>query len=83
MNSFFNVATQKIPTSQGDVEFPIKYFDGSMLNAVYLIKRESAAVILKAKGLKILAFFGYAIALINWFEYRQTSIGAYNELSIS
>lgn len=83
-SDFFSVPRHLVRVSAGDVELPILYTEASATTVFYSVSREAARSVLRPHGLAPaeVAFRG-AVCAITWFEYRQTSIGAYNEVGIS
>lgn len=69
-------------TSTGPVGLPILYKDGSTLVIGYRIDPAVAASILRDLPLEPLVILGRALVLICLFEYRDTTIGPYNEICI-
>ena len=83
-DKFFDVPRVRVRTSSADVEFPIQYRDASAATALFGVDYGEARQILASSGLVPLRFrAGKAVTAITWFEYRDTSIGPYNELSIA
>ena len=81
---FFQVPRQRVKTSQGTVELPILYYDTSMLNAFFLVDREKVEAVLKGTGLTpALTVGGKALVALACFEYRDTSVGVYNEVGVA
>lgn len=78
---FFNVPTQIISTPYGEVEQPTMYFDCSAVTAMFTTDYEWAAGTLAGLELKPGLFVGRkAVVGLIFYEYRSTSIGAYNEV---
>eukprot|EP00966_Prymnesium_polylepis_P062050 1439864-Prymnesium_polylepis.2 len=76
-------AIEVVRTSQGAVDLPIRYHDGSLLGAFWLVDVEKAAAVLP-KSLEPLVLPGLgAVAGLFLFEYRNTSIGPYGELGLA
>ena len=69
-------------TSTGPVALPILYKDGSALVAGYRIQPAIARPILRDLPLEPLVILGRALVLMFLFEYRETTIGPYNEIGI-
>lgn len=68
-------------TSQGEVTLPILYYDVSQFTAIFLVDYDRAAALLRGTGLQAQRAPGAkAIVGLSFFEYRKTSIGAYNEV---
>lgn len=83
-DSFFEVPTVRQPTSAGDVDLPIRYRDASAITLFHRVPEANARPALEARGLVPFADGkGRAGVAITWFEYRGTSVGQYNELSVA
>lgn len=68
-------------TSQGEVTLPILYYDVSQFTALFSVEYDRAAALLRDTGLQAQrAPGGKAVVGLSFFEYRKTSIGAYNEV---
>jgi len=83
-DKFFQVPITTQKTSEGDVDFPILYFDTSCVTAFFLcdmakVKEQLADVPLEP-GLIIRK---KAVVAIAFYEYRDTSIGPYNEVGVA
>jgi hypothetical protein len=78
---FFDVPSATRSTSEGAVALPILYHDVSNVMALFRASREGAERLLEGTGLSPqLAPDGEALAALSFYEYRQTSIGPYNEV---
>ena len=81
---FFQVPRQRVQTSQGAVELPILYYDTSTLNAFFLVDKAKVEAVLKGTGLSpALTIGGMALVALACFEYRDTSVGVYNEVGVA
>ena len=79
----FAVPRTRVTTSEGPVEFPIFYHDLSGLFLNYFVDYVQVASLLAGTGLTPCRFFnGKSMVSLIFYEYRQTSIGAYNEATI-
>jgi len=84
MDKFFDIKQNIIPTDKGDVGLPIFYYDFSSIIFAYTVDKADAETLLKGTGLKPTLFFGNkAMVMIVFFEYRNTSIGDYNEVGLA
>ena len=70
-------------TSAGEVRLPIEYHDGSLLNVVTFVPEPAVRALLPTTRLRPVTVRGRASVLLTIFEYRDTSIGPYNELSVA
>jgi hypothetical protein len=68
-------------TSAGTCSLPIVYHAGSLLGLGYLVDRQRAERTLEG-CLEPQTVLGKAFVLVCCFEYRETTIGPYNELGI-
>jgi hypothetical protein len=83
-DSFFQVEQQTCPTSAGDVALPILYYDTSCVQVFYLCDPQAAAAALAGSGLQPALHLGRRVlAAVAFFEYRDTGVGAYNEVGIA
>lgn len=81
---FLDVEQVSTPTSAGPVGLPIIYRDASAVYAFFLASREAAAARVAERGLKpALAWGRRAVIGVASYEYRDTTIGAYNEVGIA
>lgn len=81
---FFQVPRTIRATSEGDVEFPILYYDVSTLIALFFVEYDRAAAKLADMALRPALTYGKkAVAALAFFEYRKTSIGPYNEVGLA
>jgi hypothetical protein len=81
---FFQYPRTTFDTSEGKVELPILYFDDSQLMALFLVDREKAQAMVQGEGLEAVRFAGgKALVGVAFYEYRETSIGDYNEVGVA
>lgn len=81
---FFQVPRTTFTTAQGPVELPILYYDTSALYAFFLPARERVAALLAGTSLvPALTVGNRALAALACFEYRDTSVGVYNEVGLA
>lgn len=80
---FFRVPRTTHTTTQGSVELPILYFDASTLLAFFITDRDLVEAKLEGTGLQpALTLGSRALVGIAHYEYRDTSIGSYNEVGL-
>lgn len=80
---FFLVPRHPVRTSEGAVELPILYYDTSALFAFFMVDRARVEGLLAGTGLEpALTVGGLALAALACFEYRDTSVGVYNEVGL-
>ncbi len=66
------------------LHFPIRYRQGRAASALFAMPRGRAQSILAGSGLAPLLLTGErAVASVSWFDYPDTDIGPYRELSVS
>ncbi len=81
---FFQVSQQSYSTSAGPAELPILYFDATEAQAYFLCDRVKVEKTLEGTGLSPGLVVGdKAIVGLVFFEYRDTSIGSYNEVGLA
>lgn len=80
---FQNVHKTTAPTSAGDCELPILYHDGSILGAFFAAKPDRAEQYLADTPFEPLKVLGRVPVLLVSFEYRDTTIGPYNEVGLA
>ncbi len=84
MKSFFNRARKIYQSKEGPIELPIFYYDLSSVILAYLVDAVAAENLLKGSGLRP-ALYGRnkAMVMLAFFEYRESSIGPYNEVALA
>lgn len=81
---FFQVPQATYKTGAGNVRLPILYYDTSNVLAFFRAPTEAAAALLQGTGLKpAYNLFGSTVVGLSFYEYRETSIGAYNEVGLA
>lgn len=79
---FFDVERSPVGTSLGPVDLPILYEDASNVVALFGAPRPAAAALLEGTGLEpAMVVGGQALVALSFYEYRATTIGAYNEVA--
>lgn len=79
---FTGIKQSAVMISTGPVELPLLYRDGSMLVIGYRINPAPVQSILDDLPLEPFLILRRALVLLVLAEYRDTSIGAYNEIGI-
>ncbi|TSD99714.1 hypothetical protein FOS14_10610 [Skermania sp. ID1734] len=80
---FFAVPTTTVSTSTGAVDLPILYYDNSNVFALFSADPDAVADKLAGTGLVPAIHFGHRpVVAVALYEYRQTSIGPYNEVGV-
>lgn len=78
---FFQYPRNTLPTSEGDVAMPILYYENSVMMALFRVDYDKAQVLVADQGLQAVRFFGgKALVGMAFYQYRDTSIGDYNEV---
>jgi hypothetical protein len=81
---FFQVPQTTATTSLGPAELPALYYDVSTLTALFTVEAERAAAQLAPLELKPgLHWGGKAVVGLAFYEYRDTSLGPYNEVGLA
>ncbi|MEW6775072.1 MAG: acetoacetate decarboxylase family protein [Bdellovibrionota bacterium] len=81
---FFNVSRTFHETSQGKVQLPILYYDTSLVGAFFRCDLKGASKLLEGTGLEPVSIGGgKGLAGVAFFEYRNTTVGSYNECGIT
>jgi len=81
---FFQFPRVSRKTSKGKVDFPIYYYDVSNLIAVFKADVKCVESILKDSGMEsALTIGGKPLVFMSFYEYRETSIGSYNEVGVA
>ena len=82
-SDFFAVPRTKVETSDGSVEMPMFFYDVSVVQAFFWCELERAEPLLAGTNFVPTKFRGgKALVGMIFFEYRDTSIGPYNEAGI-
>lgn len=81
---FFQYPLWPAPTSQGNVDLPILYYDNSNLIAMFWVEHDAAQSLVEQQGLTAIRFAGTkALIALAFYEYRNTAIGPYNEVGVA
>ncbi|WP_052367545.1 acetoacetate decarboxylase family protein [Algiphilus aromaticivorans] len=81
---FFDVRSSAVTTSQGSVELPILYRDSTCVQAFFLCDLDRVRAALLDRPFDPGLVIGRrALVSVAFFEYRDTSIGVYNEAGIA
>ena len=83
-DSFFKLMKQKPrETSVGPCDLPILYNDASFVGVIYRVDPKKVAELLGASSpFEPLLVFGKALCSVSAFEYRESTVGAYNEIAL-
>lgn len=81
---FFQVPQIPVPVSAGPVNLPIFYYDASALYAFFLVDQARVRPLLEGSILDPgMRLGGKAIVGLACYEYRDTSVGVYNEVGLA
>ena len=74
------VATERY--SLGELELPVRYTEGAALACVYRVDLAAARAVMASECFEPLPVGGRAMVQVVALEYRESSVGAYNELGV-
>ncbi len=81
---FFQYPRTTFPTSEGDVELPILYYDDSHVMALFRVEYDRAQALVAEHGLVAVRLAGgKALVGVAFYEYRATSIADYREVGVA
>lgn len=81
---FFQVPRSRVPTSEGEVDLPILYYDATAVYAFFLVKAANVDRLLVGTGLVSALRIGQlSLVGVACYEYRNTTVGVYNEVGIA
>jgi hypothetical protein len=80
---FLNIDTTEVSTSAGPCTMPIRYYDASLIAAVYRVSAAAAREAVVDPEVEPLLVAGKAAVLVCGFEYRGSTIGPYNEVGVA
>jgi hypothetical protein len=81
---FFLYPQARHSTSAGDVALPIFYYNNSNLILLYEVDHERAAALIDGEQLEVVTVSrNKALVAVACYEYRDTSIGSYNEVGVA
>jgi len=81
---FFQYPLAPFETSEGKIDLPILYYDNSNFLALYEVNLEKVAPLLNTKLVDVAKFpGGKALVALALYEYRETAVGAYNEVGVA
>ncbi len=81
---FFQYPQTTVATSEGPVALPILYYDDSQWMGLFLVDHKAAQAMVHADGLDAVRVAGgKALVGVAFYEYRETSIGVYNEVGVA
>ncbi len=82
-SKFFNVSRSIENTSEGKVQLPILYYDASMALLLFWVDSDKITPKLQGTGLSAYkSSSGKVIVGIAFYEYRNTTIGSYDEVGL-
>jgi hypothetical protein len=77
------VEERSVDTSAGAIGLPIRYRDCAVGIAVFRAGRAAASDLVAPMGLTPVALRGAALATLNFYDYRATTIGPYGEVALT
>ena len=81
---FFEVPRTSVMTTEGRVDLPMFFYDISTRFLNYFVDFERASRVLAGTGVKPVRFFnGKAMVNLVFMQYREVSIGSYDEVFIT
>ncbi len=81
---FFQVPREGFPSSIGKIELPILYYDVNLLIVFYFVDFERSMTLLQNTDLEPIKFYnGKSLVTLALFEYKDTSVGRYNEVGLA
>jgi hypothetical protein len=81
---FFDVPLTKFQTSLGELDLPILYYDYGYAHYLFWVDHDRAVPKLDGTIFTPCKFFpNKAAVFLNFFEYRDTAIGPYNEVGLT
>ncbi|CBL44397.1 conserved hypothetical protein [gamma proteobacterium HdN1] len=81
---FFQVPRTGVSTSEGDVDLPILYYDATAVYAFFLVNTANVDRLLAGTGLVSALRVGQrSLVAVACYEYRNTTVGVYNEVGIA
>ncbi len=83
-DAFFHVPISDVKTSEGRVDLPMFFYNVGVRHLNYWVDYERVVPKLEGTGLVPLRFFnGKALVSLIFFNYRDVSIGPYDEVTIT
>lgn len=80
---FFQVPKEKFQSSMGTIDLPILYYDVNILIVFYYVDFEKSKTLLQNTDLEPIKFYnGKSLISLALFEYKDTTVGVYNEVGI-
>jgi len=82
-SDFFNIQYRTVETSEGPVQVPVSFYDGAAVMAFFPCGYDAALSKLEGTGFVPFRMFnGKALAVMGFFEYRDSSFGPYKEITL-
>jgi acetoacetate decarboxylase len=81
--SFFTLPQTSVDTAAGPCPMPIFYTEASVFGLIYRVEPARAEACLAGTPFEPLLVMGKAMVQLVVFEYRESSIGPYNELALA
>ena len=81
---FGGIEQSEVPTSAGPCAMPILYTDAHYLGLIYRVDVARATACLPANSpFEVMPIAGKAAVQLAFFEYRASTVGAYNEVALA
>jgi hypothetical protein len=80
---FFLYPRNAVQTSEGTVELPILYYDTSNFVAMFRVDVEALVPLIDPGLVPVKALPGSGLLIVSCYEYRNTTVGVYNEVGIA
>lgn len=81
---FYQYPLTDFKTSTGDIKLPILYYDDSICMSIYLVDYDKARALVPDERLDVVRVTdNKALVGVSFYEYRETAIGAYNEVGVA
>src|SRR5512136_2259555 len=71
-----------LPPDSAPLTFPVTYGESRVASLLYLVNATQAHVRLADSGMAPLTIGDHALLSISWFDYAESALGPYRELSI-
>ena len=81
---FFQYPQTSVQTSEGAIDLPIFYYDDSVMMTLFRVDYDKVQSLVADTGLQAVRTTGNkALVGLAFYEYRETSIGVYNEVGLA
>lgn len=83
MSRYFDIPQRPFPTSQGDIQLPILYYNTACVFASFTVASTSVRDLLPDALEPVVLTAGTSIATIAFFQYVDSSVGPYLEMGLA